>query len=307
MLEAAPVRFAILTDGPALTDTVRFLREAGCEGRALAGFEALASDRAAHPGFRFSHLPPARNGFYDFVSIRALSDALYTNGPPESPVCDFNCFDTVFLLAGARLRTTLKPDDSGWPFLVWACCDTNRGPTASWIITAATPRAAFEAQYETGRDYGRVSTIEFPEDMRDSRICLTAALFGASVLPASALTNCSSEVVFPVLRSSWLHSGVTFPSNFEVLIVHLPDGLMLRASHAGLLFPRGREFTYIEKTGGTGYFMRLDVSEKTDVFEWVRAMHSDTNKVFFATLNEKIATLAGPPASPTNAIRPSGN
>ena len=308
MLEAAPVRFALLTDGPALADTMRFLRDAGCERRALATFESLASDRTAHPGLRLSHLPPARSGFYDFASVRDLSDALQTNGLSGGTSPDFNCFDTAFLLAGARLHTTLKPDDSGWPFLVWVCCDTNRGPTASWIKTAATPRAAFAAEYEMGRDYGRVSTIKFPDDMHDSRICLTAALFGVSVLPASALTNCSSGVVFPVLQASWLRSGVAFPSNFELLLVHLPEGLMLRTSHAGVLFPRGSEFTYIEKTGLEGDFIRLDLSEKADVFEWAWAMHSGTNTFCFATLNEKmIATLAGPPVTSAHATKPSRN
>jgi hypothetical protein len=308
LLEASPVRFAFLTDTPALADTVRFLRDAGCERRALASFESLASNRTVRLSLNLSHCPRARDGFYDFASVSALLDALPTTALCEGTDFDCNCFDAAFLLAGARLHTALKPDDLARPFLVWMCL-TNRGPTASWIIPAATPRDAFVANYEGGGwDYGGVSTVKFPQEIRDSRICLTAALFGVNVLPNSALTNCSSDVVFPVLQAGWRRSGLRFPNDLEVLLLHLAEGLMLRTTHAGLLFPRGREFTYIEKTCGAGYFIRLDVADKTDVFEWAAQMHADTNTAgkVFVTLNEKITEFRlGPPAIPTHASKPS--
>ncbi len=310
MLAAAPVRLALLTDDTALADTVRLLRAAGCERQALASFESLASNRAARLSINLNHFPKARDGFYHFASVSNLIDALPTTSLCEGTNSDFNCFDTAFLLAGSRLQTALKPDDLTGPFLVYMVA-TNRGPTKSWILPAATPRDAFAAQYESyGRDYGPVTKVRFPPDMRDSRICLTATLFGVNVLPNSAFTNCSSGVVFPVLQASWHRCGIKFPNNFEVFLLHHAEGLMLRTSHAGLLFPRGREFTYIEKTCASGYFIRLDVSDKTDVFEWAWQMHSDTNSAVkvFATLNEEITEFSrAPSATPANASKPSGN
>src|SRR5258705_13739150 len=95
---------------------------------------------------------------------------------------DFNCFDAAFLLAGARLQTTLKPDDLAGTFLVYQC-ETNFGPTKSWVVPAATPRDAFKVHYGgDDLDYARASTARFPQNMRDPRICLTAALFAVNVL-----------------------------------------------------------------------------------------------------------------------------
>jgi hypothetical protein len=294
-LQAAPVRFALLTDPLALADTTRFLRDAGCERQALASFESLASDRTARLNLDLSRFPHATNGFYDFPAMASLVDALPTTSLCEGTNFDFNCFDAVFLLAGSRLRTSLKPDDLSGPFLVWTF-STNLGASKPWIIPAATPTDAFTAQYEDGRDYGRISTARFPQDMREARVCLTAALFSLSVLPRTGFTN-SSAAVLPALLASWHRGGVTFPTDFEVVLLHRSDGLMLRTSHSGLLFHRGNEFTYIEKTCGAGYFVRLDVSESGDVFKWLWAVHAGTNtsEKVFVTLNEKIVELRSSP------------
>lgn len=309
MLGAAPVRFAVLTEGPALADTMRFLRDAGCERRALASFESLASNRTAQLSLDLSHFPRAKAGFYQFASITNLIDALPITGLCESTNSDFNCFDSALLLTGARLQTTLQPDDLTGPFLVYQCA-TNRGPTASWIIPAATPRDAFAALYGIGRGYGAISTPRFSQDTRDSRMCLTAALFSVSILPASAFANCSREVVLQVLQARWRRAGLKFPNDVEVLLLHFAEGRTLRTTHAGLLFPRGGEFTYIEKTCIDGHFIRLDVSDKRDVFEWAWNRHTEpniTNKVF-VTLNEKITEFVlSPPAASANAARPPGN
>src|SRR4051794_30644100 len=80
MLEAAPIRFALLTDPAALADTVRFLGEAGCESRAVASFESLASNRSVRASIELSHFPSARKGFYEFASVSALVEALPTEG-----------------------------------------------------------------------------------------------------------------------------------------------------------------------------------------------------------------------------------
>jgi hypothetical protein len=286
-----PVRFALLNEPAALADTMRLLRDAGCERQALASFESLASDRT-RGNVDLTGFPNATQGFYRFESIKALIDAV-----PASAFCgatnfDFNCFDAAFLLAGPRLQTTLKPDDQAGPFLV-LMHPTNAG-SPPWMLPAATPRDSFALQYEEyGQEYGKVSTPRFPQHMRDSRLCLTAALIGVNVLPKSALTNCSAGTVLPVLEAGWRRWGLRFPKEFEVLLLHLADGQLLYTRHAGLVFPRGNELTYIEKTRGEGYFVRLDVSERRDIFAWQWAQNAWTNTAqkVFVTLNENIFEL----------------
>jgi hypothetical protein len=116
--------------------------------------------------------------------------------------------------------------------------------------------------------------------------------------------------VLSVLQAGWRRSGITFPTGFEVLLFHMAQGPMLRTCHAGLVFPRGSEFTYIEKTCGAGHFVRLDVSEKTDIYQWLWGVHSGTNTAerTFVTINDRITELReAPPPNQTNANKPSRN
>ena len=43
-------------------------------------------------------------------------------------------------------------------------------------------------------------------------------------------------------------------------------------AHAGLLFPREHGFTYIEKAGGSGPFVRLDFDERGALLTWFSGM-----------------------------------
>jgi hypothetical protein len=285
--EAAPIRFAFLSDPAALNDTVNFLRDAGCEQEALSHFRSLASNRTARLSVDMRTFPNPVGGFYAFTNMEALLKAVYTNDLTTGAAAGFNCFDTAILLVGHRLVTTVKPDDLAGPFLVWHF--STNSDSRPWVTPSATARDAFIENY---RDYSQKSSEGFPESMRDSHIALTAVLFGLYVLPFDSSTN-YSEAVKQVLNASWRRNGVQFPKSPEVLMLHRGDGLMLRTSHAGVIFPRGHKHTYIEKLSLYGPFVRLDVEDKTDVFRWVGSLHQDTNtsERLFVTLNEQIAEL----------------
>lgn len=60
-------------------------------------------------------------------------------------------------------------------------------------------------------------------------------------------------------------------------------------SHAAVLFPRGKEYTYIETAGGSGPFVRLDFADKSDLWPWLVAMYAvpmQTSARVFVTLND---------------------
>ena len=67
---------------------------------------------------------------------------------------------------------------------------------------------------------------------------------------------------------------MTFPQRFEVVLCHeakLPQPFFL-TDHAGLLYPRsGGGYTYIEKAGGLGPFVRLDLDSKEGLLIWLAA------------------------------------
>jgi len=60
--------------------------------------------------------------------------------------------------------------------------------------------------------------------------------------------------------------------------------------HAGLLFPRERGYTYIEKSGGSGPFVRLDFDDRAAMLTWLAGMFRGAEKLgythHFATFND---------------------
>jgi hypothetical protein len=301
--EAAAIRFAFLSDPVALSDTVDFLRNAGCEQEALSNFKSLASNRTARISIDTRTFPNAVDGFYVFTNLAGLLEAVSTNDLTAGAAADFNCFDTAILLTGNKLATTVKPDDLAGPFLVWHF--STNSDSRPWVTSAATARDAFVGNYSVN---SQKSSDGFPEGMRDSHICLTAVLFGLYALPFSSATN-YSEAVHQVLNASWRRNGVRFPKSPEVLLLHRGEGLTLRTSHAGVIFPHGHKFTYVEKIGWSGPFVRLDVEDKADILRWVGSLYHGTNtsERLFVTVNEQICELHdGTPQNP-NESKTTGN
>ena len=65
--------------------------------------------------------------------------------------------------------------------------------------------------------------------------------------------------------------SITFPKRFEVILCHNanPETRYFPTVHAGLLFHSGTGYVYIEKTGGSGPFVRLDIEDKSDLIAWL--------------------------------------
>jgi len=95
------------------------------------------------------------------------------------------------------------------------------------------------------------------------------------------------------LKASWTRQGMSFPQRFEVVLCHevsLPQRWFV-TSHAGLLFPRERGYTYIEKAGGSGPFVRLDFADRGALLTWFSATFRGAERLgythHFATFNDK--------------------
>jgi hypothetical protein len=62
-----------------------------------------------------------------------------------------------------------------------------------------------------------------------------------------------------------------FPDNCQVVFFHVVsvESHMVGTPHAALLFSHNGGYTYLEKAGGPGPFVRLDFKDKSDLNLWM--------------------------------------
>jgi hypothetical protein len=285
--EASPIKISFLDNEDTNKQTTDFLLAKGCDQEAVSSFRRVIDWYNSTPtDLDLKKFPPRKNGFYSFQSVSNLVEALphtliYTYHQNE-----LNCFDTVILLAGSLIHTKLQPDDVSGPFLS-PFTATNNDVT---LRVAATPRDAFTVICPPW--WIDASKNIFSESMQNKRICLTAAFDSFCFLPASATRENLRGTLLKILQSNWKRQGITFPKNVEVVIYHsvaLNEHNSL-TSHAGLLFQDHNQYIYIEKAGASGPYVRLDFTDKSDLFTWYKAAikpTTDKGNLLFATFNDR--------------------
>jgi hypothetical protein len=286
-LAAATIRASFLTDRAALRDTLDVLRGAGCTREATETFERAVERYASTTfDFDFTKFPKLRDGFFTFESASALVAALPHPLSETQHPYEFNCFDTVFSLAGESLHTSVRADELAGPYLV-PYTPTNGSFT---ILPRATARDAFTLVYPAW--YRNVTENALPKAMRDARVPLTAALFRCHMLPQSTTDERLTDVVIGALQAGWKRQQMRFPTRFEVILCHevnLPQRWFVTV-HTGLVFPRKRGYTYIEKGGGSGPFLRLDFDDRKALLTWLGGMFRGAERLgythHFATFND---------------------
>ena len=172
----------------------------------------------------------------------------------------------VIVLAGGKLQAGLHPDDHSSVYLP---AEVDQNGEQLCRTQVSTAREAFNISYPAW--YRDASTNYIPSAMADVRINLTAALYCFHLLPTPTNQEELSEQVINVLRASWKKQAILFPSKFQFILCH--QGFLANCAfvttHAGLLFPIKNGYTYLEKTGGNGPFMRLDFDGRTDLLKWL--------------------------------------
>jgi hypothetical protein len=283
----SPVYVSFLTERAAVRDTLQVLRNGGCTEEAASTFQRVV-ERYSSSGFAFdlSKFPKPRDGVYRFESASKLVAALPHKLCDTEHAYELNCFDTVFGMAGKSLRVGIRPNELAGPYLV------PHTPTKGslTLVPRATARDAFTLAYPSW--YREVTENELPDWMAEARICLTAALFRAHMLPQSTTEDKLARGVMDGLKACWRREGMVFPGRFEMVLCHevsLPQRWFVTA-HAGLLFPRKRGYTYIEKSGGSGPFVRLDVEDRAALLTWFGGMFRGAQSLgythHFATFND---------------------
>ena len=287
------VRIAFLQDTNSLDDTLRFLTKSGCTQEGIKVFTHAVRQYYKVPfTVDLSKFPKPVNGFYWFVSPEALVAAWPISHVQTNCSIVFNCADAVIALADRRLRTTLQPEANIGPVMI-SVWDTNRNREAVAMATSATAREAYNLTRPSWYQETRDSL--FPPSMRDSHICLSPLLLQWHTLPQSVSEDVLESKVMEVLRTTWQRQALTYPSQFEVVLLHTADvsDHSICTRHAGLLFQNNKGCTYIEKEGALGPFVRLDLAERADLMPWFSLLTSlltanctNTYCHHFATFND---------------------
>lgn len=276
------VRVSFLNDASSLTETLNVLTNNGCSQEATSVFRKVVESYYAE-GFNLdrSKFPELKAGFYSFSSMSNVVEALPHRLCDTDHSWDFNCFDTVILLSNGQLQIGLGPDENFGPFMV-SMTMTN-GEEA--ITFAATARDAFS------RITGDWTNSIIPKTMQDARIGLTAEFFRWHLLPMSTTHTTVGKDVWAALRSDWRRAAVRFPDRFQVVLYHKANvrAQNICTSHAGLFLHREKGYTYLEKAGGKGPFVRLDFDVKADLIPWMSAVFDERahqNAALFVTFND---------------------
>lgn len=285
------VRISFLADTNALADTVALVRSNGCSEENCAAFARAVEHYFSTPfDLDLSKCPASTRGFYSFASVSNLMSAVPCPLDEARHPWELNCFDTVILLAGGLLHMNQGPDEKRGTFLAPSRRDLTN--SVYDIRPEATPRAAFLASYP---DWAREVTDQaLPSASRDARVCLAAALYRFFRLPEAVTEGALRSAVLAGLRDAWKEEGMTFPQQFEVVLCHeatLPQPFFYTV-HTGLLYPRtGGGYTYIEKAGGLGPFVRLDLDSKDSLLIWLagafRGVGQPESPRRFVTFNDR--------------------
>ncbi|MEI8291791.1 MAG: hypothetical protein WCH99_20170 [Verrucomicrobiota bacterium] len=284
-LLAGSIRLSFLDNPAALEGTVRVLSGAGCDKSAVTTFSDMVRRHYVEgSGIDLGSLPDPQNGFYHFSSAQALIKAVPQKLSNADHSYDFNCFDTVILLASGCSHADLGADDPSGPF--WVSTVSNQ---LECVTTAATAVDAYTQLYS--RWYRNATEPYFPGRAQHGRVSLTPVLAGWRVLPSSVQENDLAAQGFAVLKSSWRAQHLRFPDHFEVVLFHKfsTQAHTVSTPHAGLLFHDGAGYIYIEKAGGCGPFVRLDFTDRADLRSWLCTYTSQAERNvcrFFASFND---------------------
>lgn len=267
---AAPVRVSFLDTDATREATLTALANAGCDPANLAALRTAIRHYYQTPlALDVSAFPPAIDGFREFESIGDFVSAL---GPDRLSYLDhpfeLNCFDTALLLAAPDMGIAADLNATNGPFFA---VQVSRNFQEAVVPVASLGEAAAVIHPPGTEPFlKRMAQFEFS----DSHKALEAALYQYQALPLDAAPDAIPAETQNALRRHWERCGVRFPSHLSLAMLHRASALFHLAvtDHMGVLLKRDAGWLYLEKTGGRGPFLRIDVQDPADVAAYYSTM-----------------------------------
>lgn len=267
---AAPVRVSFLDTRAAREDTLLAFARAGCASENIAALRKAMIHYYRTPlALDVSAFPAATDGFHEFASIGDFVSALGTNQISFLPHdFELNCFDAALLLAGPETRTTasLSARDAPW-LAVQVQSNYNE-----WLVPVASlgDLLALADQPHYVALVKDIAQFEFPEKHK----ILDAVFYQYQTLPLGTSSNTIAAETRDALQRHWKRGGIGFPAHVALVMLHRArvDAHLVVTDHMGALLKRDEGYLYLEKTGGRGPFLRIDVEDPADVAAYFSTM-----------------------------------
>ena len=297
----APVRVSFLDTDGAREDTLRILVEAGCDPVNLDALQKAMVHYYQSPlALDTSLFPPANNGFHEFTSIGDFVSALGTNQLSylDHPF-ELNCIDAALLLSAPRMNIAATLQAQNATYLAIQVRDNYN----EWLVPAASLADVYATAHPPGTMpfMTRAFGIEFPAKHKT----LEAAFYQYQTLPLGTMPDTIAPAVQNALQHHWNRCGIQFPSQISLIMLHRAraDYHLVVTDHFGVLVKRENIFTYLEKSGGRGPFLRIDVQDPTDVAAYYSTITWPDYPFNFMSINDK--PFLHVPLRPSAATAPS--
>lgn len=260
---AGPVRVSFLDTRAAREDTLHAFARAGCTPENIAALRKAILHYYRTPlALDTSAFPPVTDGFHEFDSAAGFVAALGTN-QLSFLAHDFelNCYHAALLLTEPEMDLTADLQARGNPYLAiqvssnfneWAMPVTSLGD----VYAIAHPDAY-------GSSLEEMCGMPFSEKHQT----LLAAFYQFQPLPLGMSANRIASETQAALQRHWQRCGIQFPSHLSLVMLHRAsiDYHLAVTDHMGVLLKRNGGYMYLEKTGGRGPFLRIDVQDPTDI------------------------------------------
>ncbi len=263
LLGAAPVRVSFLDTDAAREDTLQVFADAGCASANLDILrKAIVHYYQTPLALDTASFPPTTNGFHEFASIDDFVSALGTNqlsylGHPF----ELNCIDSALLLAapGMDVAATLQAQDATY-LAIQVYSNYNE-----WLVPVASLGDVYATAHppEKVPFMARAFGIDFPEKHKT----LEATFYQYQTLPLGTTPETIASATRNALQRHWKRCGVRFSDHVSLAMLHRAraDYHLAVTDHFGVLTKRENNYTYLEKTGGRGPFLRIDIQDPADV------------------------------------------
>jgi hypothetical protein len=268
-------RVSFLEDPSNVAEVIQLFEKCGLPLQAATDFRIAISNYFSEPlSFNRSKFPVAQQGWFQFASAEDFLAALPHELWRTEHSYGLTCFDTVLLMNLQNFKTSLQPLDISGPFLP---PHTASNGTVS-LPPAATAMDAYQLMYpEWIRNQAQKS---FAPENQEKRISLMALLFSGHALPLDVDGTTLSIPIEKTLHTKWSRYKVSFPNDPQIILINQVDikRHLFITVHAASLFKLGDRLLYFEKSGGSGPYILLDLSDPNDLEKWILYSFGDAPK-----------------------------
>lgn len=257
------LQISFLNDPISRANLANLLKESGCQESSIEGFKKAVRHYYKLPlSVDLSAFPPPKNGVYLFRSGETFASALPESLFATQHPFEINCLDTALLLSCAHISASLVTNTPESHFFVEVNCGGDNRPQAYPVIS---PQNAFEIRYPPW--YTNMVTTVTGCPFSREHISLMSCFSEFHMNFQDFSSERTGHSLLQVLRYRWNQQGVVFSERVQLVLLHRLDVENKRffTSHVGLLFQNGSGYTYIEKSGGQGPFLRIDLQTPKDL------------------------------------------